>query len=188
MGVTVNFSFPYPEPADAPNGPAQMGALAAEVDATLESIVSALPYPTVTAFKATDTSRATNDTPAADPDLSLSVAASATYVLEGYLNYEGGTLGASDLQIVLHSVGTLRYQVVGGNPSAAPVIAGTIVGGEAVALGTTGATNLKAALIRGTIINASGSGTLALWWAQNTSNGTATILHAGSWISLRRIA
>lgn len=188
MGVTVNFSFPYPEPADAPNGPAQMGALAAEVDATLESIVSGLQYPTVTALKADDTSRTTDATPTEDPDLQLAVAANATYALDGYLNFEGGTQGASDLQIALHSVGSLRYECIHNDSSGAIGVGISYAGGATVVLGTNGAGSLRAASIRGTVINASGAGTLFLSWAQNTSNATATILHAGSWLSLRRIA
>jgi hypothetical protein len=188
MGVTTNFSFPYPALTDAPDGPSQIEALAEAVDAELETIVSGLPYPVVTAFKASDTSRSSTTSLTADPDLSLAVAASATYVFEGYLDYEGGTEGASDLQIEMHSVGTLRFQLWGSNTSLATIIGQTFQGSASIALGSNGASNLRGASMKGTVINASGAGTLFLSWAQNSSNSTATILHAGSWISLRRIA
>lgn len=38
MGVTANYAFPYPELGDAPNGPAQIGALAVAVDTALDGV------------------------------------------------------------------------------------------------------------------------------------------------------
>lgn len=38
MGVTANYSFPYPELSDAPNGPVQIGALATAVDTALDTV------------------------------------------------------------------------------------------------------------------------------------------------------
>ena len=38
MGVTANYAFPYPELGDAPNGPAQIGALASAVDTALDGV------------------------------------------------------------------------------------------------------------------------------------------------------
>lgn len=38
MGVTANYGFPFPELGDAPNGPAQISALAVAVDATLDGV------------------------------------------------------------------------------------------------------------------------------------------------------
>lgn len=38
MGVTANYSFPYPELSDAPNGPAQFQALASAVDTALDTV------------------------------------------------------------------------------------------------------------------------------------------------------
>lgn len=38
MGVTANYAFPYPELGDAPNGPAQISALAIAVDTALDGV------------------------------------------------------------------------------------------------------------------------------------------------------
>lgn len=38
MGLTPNFSFPYPELSDAPDGPSQIGALAGAIDTELATI------------------------------------------------------------------------------------------------------------------------------------------------------
>ncbi|NJP75705.1 hypothetical protein HCJ99_34060 [Streptomyces sp. C1-2] len=48
--------------------------------------------------------------------------------------------------------------------------------------GTTGTT------FKGTLVVGSTAGTLALAWAQNTSNASATTLKAGSRLELTRIA
>lgn len=139
-------------------------------------------------WKSGDTSRTTTTTLTADPDLTLTVPAAGTYRLDGYLDYEGGTGGASDLAISFASVGTLRYHIVyAGAGTGGANVGNTNVGGGTVALRTQGAGVLCGASIKGMII-APSSGSITLDWAQNTSSGTATIVHAQSWISLRRWA
>lgn len=140
-----------------------------------------------TAMKQSDTSRASTTTLTADPDLSFAVPSAGSYKLEGYLNYEGGTGGSSDLQIEMNSIGTLRYDLIYQGSGGSNNVAVTVQGGSAVSLRTNGAGVLCAALIRGSVITPS-SGTTSLSWAQNTSSATATIIHAGSWLSLRRVA
>lgn len=44
------------------------------------------------------------------------------------------------------------------------------------------------ALYTGILVTAGSTGTLQLQWAQNTSNGTATTVKAGSWLRLTRVA
>jgi hypothetical protein len=140
------------------------------------------------AYKATDLSRATFTTLTADPDLSIPTVANAVYEVNGYLNYEGGTIGASDIIIELTSNGTLRYQILSADPSAGVVIGNTFQGSGTKALATNGAGNLRAASLAGTLIAGGTAGSLTLLWAQNTSSATATILHAGSRLAIRRIA
>jgi hypothetical protein len=139
------------------------------------------------AYKAVDTSRTTTTTLTADPDLAITVPAAGTYFLEGYLSFEGGTLGSSDMQIQFASVGNLYYHLAAAGPSANVIIGNTFGGGTAVALGSNGAGNLRGAAIKGAVITAA-PGSLSLSWAQNTSSATATILHKGSWLELRRRA
>lgn len=139
------------------------------------------------AYKAVDTSRSTTTTLTADPDLAITVAAAGTYDFEGYLNFEGAASGTGDLQFEITSVGTLRYVCVHNDPSTGNQISATTQGGGIVTCSTATAGTLRSANMKGDLIAAS-TGTLTLLWAQNTSSATATILHAGSWIKLRRKA
>ncbi len=52
---------------------------------------------------------------------------------------------------------------------------------------TNGATS-RNAMFWGTVVSSSTTGNLQLQWAQNTSSGTATKVHAKSWLILDRIA
>jgi hypothetical protein len=141
----------------------------------------------IAAWKTVDTSRATFTTLTVDPDLAITIPAAGLYFLEGYLSFEGGTLNASDFQFELNSVGNLFFHLSGASPASAVIIGNTFGGAAVIALGTTGAGNLRGAAIKGTVITAA-PGTLSLSWAQNTSSATATILHKGSWLELRRRA
>ena len=142
------------------------------------------------AYKAGDTPRATNTTLANDPDLSIPVAASAVYFLICYLDYEGGTLGSSDIKVQWNAPAgaTLRYQAFGTNTSGAVASQGTRTQGTANAFGTAGAGNLQGLTMWGTLFMSTTPGSFVLQWAQNTSNGTATIVHAQSAMILLRLA
>lgn len=164
---------------------AQYPLILAGQDYTASLIQSFSPW---TAWKAADTPRASDVTIAADPDLSIPTLANATYVVDGYLNFEGGTAGSSDLQWGLTSNGTLRYKVSGAGTGGTTVIGATDQGSGTVILGTNGAGNLRGADFHGMLIAGSSAGSLTLNWAQNTSNGTPTIMHANSWMSVRRVA
>ena len=141
----------------------------------------------INAWKASDTSRASTTTLTADPDLVIAVPASGTYFFNGYLNYEGGTGGSSDLNIEFSSVGTLRYHMPYEGAGGSANVGNTNSGGTQVAMRSQGAGVLCGAQIAGSIITPS-SGSITLLWAQNTSSATATIMHAGSWIAIRRVA
>lgn len=184
MGVTTNFSFPYPGLTDSPDGPTQVEALANAIDAELETIVAGLPAAEIAVTKAGNTSLTSTTTLTADPDLAFGsvIAANTNYRFEGVLVFEGGSSGGFKMQLV-PSAGTLRYQNL--NPDANLA---TVYSTDIVTLTTTGASNLRIATIRGFMLNGTGSAvSLVLNWAQGTSSGTATILHAGSWLTLRKI-
>ena len=139
------------------------------------------------ADKTADTSRTSTTALTADPDLSIAIPSAGTYFLNGYLNYEGGTGGSSDINVQFSSVGTLRYHMPYQGAGGSANVGNTNVGGTQVAMRTQGAGVLCGTQIAGSVITGS-SGTITLNWAQNTSSGTATILHAGSWIELQRRA
>ena len=138
------------------------------------------------AWKSADTSRASTTTLTNDPDLSFAIPSAGTYLIDGYLNYEGSN-APGDLQIEFNSVGNIRWQAFGQNTSGTISGIGTRQGGGANTFGAAGAGVLCAVGIRGDIITPA-SGNCNMSWAQNTSSATATILHAGSWLRLQRVA
>lgn len=141
------------------------------------------------AYKTSDTSRASTTTLTADPDLQFAVAANAKYYFSGTFYYTGGTQGSSDFKIgwtfpagltmiIAKSFIDTTGAWVGGTVS---VQTDTPVFGTAVTLGN------RTVQMSGTIFVSSTAGTLALTWAQNTSNATATVLKAGSGLILVRV-
>ena len=78
----------------------------------------------------------------------------------------------------------MRYQVVGANVSGNITGATTYIGTSVVVGSTNGAGTLRAQVMKGSVFVGSTAGTLQLQWAQNTSSGTATIVHAQSYIAM----
>ena len=141
-------------------------------------------------LKASDTPRASNTTQANDPDLIVSVAANASYRFLLWLNYEGGTQGSSDLKLGLAvpASSTARGSSTYVNSSGGSVVESYYTsGGAAQVPGTNGAGNIRGYRMVGTLITGASSGSLAVSWAQNTSSGTATILHTGSVLEVWRV-
>jgi hypothetical protein len=142
------------------------------------------------AVKPGDTSRSSTTTQTNDPDLTATVAANATYWVDMWLGYEGGTQGASDLKFgfAVPASATLRSSATYTGASGGAITEVYYAsGGAALTPGTNGAGNIRGVSLRGTLITAGSSGTFALSWAQNTSSGTATVLHTGSALKLTRI-
>ena len=140
--------------------------------------------------KPTDQSVTSSTTLVNDTALSAAVAASATYLFYCYLDYEGGTGGSSDLkfQWTVPASATLRFTLIGTDASNATVVSSTKSDTTSYTLRSAGAATLQAALMIGSLVVASTAGTLQLQWAQNTSSGTATKVHAQSFLSLWRIS
>lgn len=145
----------------------------------------------IDAVKGAATGRASNTTVAADPDLVLSLG-TGTYEFEGFLNYTGGVLGSSDLKLAMVYSGTSSYGVWAVNGVTTGGTTQAQMGGNG--LGTAGTiivgTNGGAFLsvdIKGLLIT-TGSGTLSVYWSQNTSSATATTLRQGCWTRARQIA
>jgi len=144
------------------------------------------------AFKSADESVTSSTVLQNDDVLVVALAANATYLMICYLNYEGGTQGASDLKVgwTVPASTVMAYQHIG------VTTAGTITQASAAttsdqtnvpAYGTNGAGNTLGALLLGTVKSAGTPGNLQMQWAQNTSNGTATKVKAGSALVLHRI-
>lgn len=138
--------------------------------------------------KPSDQSLASNITLQNDTALVLNIAANAAYIFTCYLDYEGGTLAASDLKwqwAVPSGAGmryTATYVTTGGGLSASA----TYTQASVVVAGTSGAGSLQGLVMTGAVTTSTSSGTLQLKWAQNTSAATATIVHANSYLWLQR--
>ena len=139
------------------------------------------------AIKSADTARS-NTTIANDPDLQVTVAASAQYDIRACIRYKGGTNGSSDAQFQINvpasSSGFWMIQRIN--------ISGLAVGfadanfGSPLNAGTNGTGNTMQAILSGSITTTN-TGTVAVAWAQNISNGTATTVMANSTLVLQRI-
>jgi hypothetical protein len=141
------------------------------------------------AYKSADQSVTSSTTLVNDSALALAIDANATYMFQMYLDYEGGTLGASDFKFsfLLPATATLRYSHI--NPSTTGVVVcSTNTGAGLTVPGTGGAGALQGVTCLGTLNNGATPGTLQLQWAQATSSGTSTIVHAQSYMVLIRIS
>jgi hypothetical protein len=142
----------------------------------------------VEVIKAADQSVTSSTVLVNDTALVLPVVASATYDFSCYLDYEGGTLGASDLkfQWTVPS-GTLRFWMGFVNTAGTNSAGQTFTDTSVVGIGTNGAASLRGAQMEGSLVVGSTGGSLQLQWAQNMSSATATIVHAQSRVRLWRI-
>ncbi|MGW1162721.1 hypothetical protein ACWD48_31885 [Streptomyces sp. NPDC002519] len=125
-------------------------------------------------IKAADTSRTSTATVAADTHLLLPVIANATYIVEAALVWTNGGGG---------------FRADWSAPSGATMVWTDNDGAGAPDLGTdltfsvtTGTT------FQGALVVSSTAGNLTLRWAQNSSNTAATVLLAGCYLKLERVA
>jgi hypothetical protein len=147
----------------------------------------------IAAYKASDESVTSSTVLQNDNDLVVAVAASCTYMLDLYVNYEGGTQGSSDLKLgwTVPAGTTVTWGHIGVNTVGTITQASVATTSDQTntpSFGTNGAGNALSAFIRGTVLVSSTAGNLQLQWAQVTSSGTATKVKAGSYMLLQRIA
>lgn len=167
-----------------PNG--QYPVITAGQDPTASLLQAFAP---LAAWKLGDTSRSNTVTPAADPDLTIPVAASAVYELSCYWRYEGGTLGSADFAWKWSvPTGANLYATIANQSTAGAATVGGDQTTNTVTAGSAGAGNVRGVTLTGTVTTSATTGSVTLLWSQGTLNATATILHAGSRFSLRRIA
>lgn len=182
MATTTNLALRYPILSNSPNVPQDMQNLATDVD----TVVFA--YMPLWCRKTTDTSRASNTTASADPDLLVTLPASTNYWVHGVIVYAADT--TADLKAGLYGpsganfYGTFRgpNSGVSTNPATllldppgintTPATAGYVIGG----IGSGSTLTIEVA---GLLTMATG-GTVGWAWAQNVSSGTATVVKAGS--------
>jgi hypothetical protein len=147
----------------------------------------------LTAYKTSDTSRASTTTLTADPALTLAVVANATYVLEGVLFYSSASV-TPDLQMTIDGPAStggmwaLSAPSAGStsDPDAVRVVASAIAAGRGYGVPVAG--SVFSGILSGTIETAGTAGDVAVWWSQFVSNATSTTMKAYSWIRLTRVA
>ncbi|AZM91428.1 hypothetical protein [Streptomyces sp. W1SF4] len=156
-------------------------------------LTSMLPSPVV---KAADEPRASTTTNANDSHLLVPVAANATYLMSGMLLYSARTDTDIKIGFTGPSGATLDWIAHGqpqdgtGGVSTGMVVDKQSIGATAFPLGGYGAENttVMTAPLFGRLVTSASAGTLQLNWAQRVTNATSSIMRAGSWILLTRVA
>lgn len=146
------------------------------------------------ARKVVDTARSNTATVANDPELTFTLAANATYVMDGWIKYSADSSGDINIDWVGPS-GVLGEWVgfATGLGSSAQTTNGYPIRTEtndveqARAFAGLGSTVTLGLNIYGTIRTTNG-GTYVMQWAQGASFATATTVYADSWLRLQRIA
>lgn len=143
------------------------------------------------AVKPSDTSRNTTTTFANDPDLTVAVDANKSYALEMFLNYTAQA--GQDLKYTFSVPasaslnGGVNGLFVASTTFALQPYDSTFTVTSTVSL--LGQTVFDtSARISGILATAGTAGSITLRWAQNTSGGNNTIVRAGSYMLLRRVA
>lgn len=147
--------------------------------------------------KAADQSVTSSTTNTDDTALLLPVEANAKYILTGMLLYSARS--DTDIKIgwTAPTSATLDWiahaQIQGGTTGIASsgiVVDRQIQGNSAFPLGGAAAENTTymTATVSGRLVTSTTAGDLQLNWAQITSNATASIMRAGSWLMLTRVA
>lgn len=143
----------------------------------------------IIALKTAQTSRASNTTPSNDPDLTVPLAASASYIINAAINYDGGTgasYGGIKFTWAVPSGANFSYNVTRQNPSHVFVGAFNSIGSDVISADTTGVSSILVLGING-LINTGSAGNLVFQWSQDTSSGTNTHVDAFSFISATRV-
>jgi hypothetical protein len=160
----------------------------AEIRDQLNSLITVQP---ISAVKSADTGRTSTTTLASDPHIVLAVAANATYLLDGWFEYDGA-FGAGDLKMdwSLPASAALRWAPFGnasGDTTQKHTTGSVEAGVTTASVGTYGVGATRNAVApRGYLTTGATAGNATLRWAQNASNATATTLRAGSWARLLR--
>lgn len=148
-------------------------------------------------YKTANTDRTSTTTFADDPDLTVSLEANAVYFVEMFILY--AALDAADIKTewtipsgatgTKTCIGAASDAVANANADSIEVRTGVHGFGTDVVYGAprNSASNLQGALESG-VVTTTNAGTLALAWAQNTSNGTATRVGSGSYMRVTRLA
>ena len=138
--------------------------------------------------KPSDESVTSSTTLQNDNDLVVAVSANASYLVFCYLDYEGASAGDLKFSWSVPTSATMRFTIIGQTAASAAQTAVTGSESTSYTVGADAAATLNAVLMVGTLVVSSSSGSLQLQWAQGTSSGTATKVHAQSVLSLWQVS
>ncbi|MEV6569919.1 hypothetical protein [Streptomyces sp. NPDC051577] len=157
-------------------------------------LTSMLPSPIV---KPADEPRTSTTTNSNDAHLLVAVAANATYLFSGMLLYSARTDTDVKIGWTGPSGATMDWIAhaqsidgTGGVAAAGVVVDKQSIGALSFPLGGYGAENttIMTATLSGRLVTSATAGNLQLNWAQRVTNATSSIMRAGSWILLTRVA
>lgn len=149
------------------------------------------------AVKTANTTRASTTSKTDDPDLTASVVANAVYYVEFVLAAQSSSTTPNINTAWNVPSGTTGLKFAHGpTNNAATFVTRTDTNARVSAHGyTTGldyiinGSGVSVAILEKSIVTTgANSGTIAMQWAQNTSNATGTVVEAGSYMYIRRIA
>lgn len=143
-------------------------------------------------MKSIDESVTSNTTLQDDDELRLPVESFTNYDLGGYLGYtaaSGANIGGFKFTFTVPSGATLLWSSFGTNVSVTPATDYDATANAAAVTrsmaGNSG--QVMAAQPRGTLIVGSTAGFIQCRWAQHASNATATVVKAGSLLTLQKV-
>lgn len=186
MGTTARLGLPYPEPTDrVMDGDDVIKSLAQKLD----SIATVGSRQTV--IKTVDEGVVSSIAFQDDNDFVFSAEANAKYIVEGFLIINGNTTpGNWKGNIVVPAGATIRWQNLGYQLDAVPTIETALPpagDGTTRPMDTAGGGTDLSVRIAGSIIVTT-AGVVKLQWAQHSSHTQSTLVRAGSWMRLERVA
>lgn len=144
------------------------------------------PYLEFFAIKNTVTSRASNTTVAADPDLQVTLPQGGSYTIKCWLNDGSGT-SAGGLKGQIAYSGTISTGLWGMNGNGTAVTTVPLTNINTTATLQSAQTAVGNMPIDGALLCTTG-GVLSFSWAQNSSNGTASVVGIGSYMRVTRVS
>ncbi|MFJ4624219.1 hypothetical protein [Streptomyces sp. NPDC088812] len=159
-----------------------------------------------TVRKTADTPRAATTSRTADPHLAFDAAASAVYIFDGWIKYDGDNAADISLQLTVPSGALGEVMPMGAGNSvisstSAPALTtntasaqGYMVRTESLDInaartfGAISTSNQNGIIFTGTVRMSTTAGTVSLDWAQAASSATATTVYTDSWLRFQRIA
>jgi len=124
-----------------------------------------------------------------DDHLVYALAASEVVAFECRLTYNTGATPDIKFAFTVPASATLKWNTVGAwRDNGGTVVPQTDVAasGTAMAFGGFGAPDDTTVTLSGTVVNSTNAGNLQLQWAQDTANGSDTIVRANSWMRVTR--